>query len=97
MPVEKSFPLERVEVLHDRSLTGETEMRLDFPRARRDPFFPLLGLDELQDVSLPIGEHEIMLHEKWIIASSNEQILGLLERARVIPATSGIPWRWTKD
>ena len=47
--VQKAFPLQRVDVLHHRSLAGEAEMMLDFARARGDAFFALLGLDEFQD------------------------------------------------
>ena len=55
--IEKAFPLEGAEVLHDRGLAGEAKMMLDLARARRDSFFPLLGLDEFQNASLPLGEH----------------------------------------
>jgi hypothetical protein len=55
VPIEKSFALECGQVLHDRSLTGEAEMLLNFPRARRDTFFALLVLDKIENASLPIG------------------------------------------
>jgi hypothetical protein len=32
-------------------------MMLNLARARRDSFFPLLGLDEFQNASLALGEH----------------------------------------
>jgi hypothetical protein len=36
---------------------------LDLTRARRDSFFALLGLDEFQNVSLPLGEHVVRMNE----------------------------------
>ena len=57
MPIEKTFPLEGAEVLHDRGLAGEAEMMLDLARARRDSFFPLLGLNEFENAPLALGEH----------------------------------------
>jgi hypothetical protein len=32
-------------------------MILDFARARRDSFLALLGLNEIENASLPIGQH----------------------------------------
>ncbi len=73
MAIEKSFSLQRVEVLHDRGLAGESKMLLDFARARRDPFLALLGLDETEDVLLPLREHGIsLISNETRIASSNE-------------------------
>src|SRR4051794_3642624 len=57
MAVDKTFPLECVEVLHDRRLTGEAEVLLNLARTRRDSFLALFALNESEDVSLTIGEH----------------------------------------
>ena len=59
--IEKSLSLEGIEVLHDRGLTGESKMLLDFAGARRDPFLSLLALDEAEDFLLSAGEHDIIL------------------------------------
>jgi hypothetical protein len=32
-------------------------MILDFARARRNAFFPLLALNKIKHTSLPVGEH----------------------------------------
>ena len=61
MTLEKPFPLERGNVLHDRGLTREAEVFLNLARARRQPFGALFGLDEVQDVLLPGREHMNML------------------------------------
>ena len=53
--LKKSFFLQRGNVLHHRRLAGEPEMTLDFARARGDAFFPLLPLDEIENVSLAFG------------------------------------------
>src|SRR4030095_729575 len=45
--VKKTLALQRRDVLHHRSLTGESEMTLDFARARRNPLFSLLALDKV--------------------------------------------------
>ena len=58
MPIEKPFPLEGGDVLHDGGLAGEPKMRLDLARAWGDAFFALLVLDEFKDASLPLGEHD---------------------------------------
>ena len=55
--VEKTFSLECCDVLHDGCLAGESEMLLDFARARRDAFFSLLALNKIKDATLPVGEH----------------------------------------
>ena len=55
--LEKAFPLEHSQVLHDRGLTRETEVLLNLARARRQPFGALFRLDELQDIFLPGSEH----------------------------------------
>jgi hypothetical protein len=57
VPVEKTFPLQGREVLHYRCLAGEPEMTLDFARARRNAFFPLLALNKIQHAPLPVGKH----------------------------------------
>ena len=59
--LEKSFPLERDDVLHYRCLTREPKMTLDFARARGDAFLALLALDKMEDVPLPIGQHELSI------------------------------------
>src|SRR5204862_5425588 len=53
--IKNPFALQQPEVLHDRRLTGEAEMMLDFPRAAGDSFFPLLTLNEIEDLLLPLG------------------------------------------
>jgi hypothetical protein len=57
-------------------LARETEVLLDLAGAGRDSLFPLLRLDELQDASLPIGEHIVRMNEKPTGASSNEHVEG---------------------
>src|SRR6266852_8213639 len=74
MSIKKTFTFERGDVLHDRCLTGEAEMTLNFAGARRDPFFPLLVLDKIENVFLTIGQHSDMIAESDHRASSNEQI-----------------------
>jgi hypothetical protein len=59
--LQKSFSLERDEVLHHRSLTGETEMVLDFARARRESFLTLLTLDEIEHAFLPRSQHAFIV------------------------------------
>ena len=53
--LEKSFFLERGDVLHHRRLTGESKMTLDFARARSESFVALLALNEIQNASLSIS------------------------------------------
>src|SRR5215467_8432033 len=53
--LEKSFFLERGDVLHHRCLTGKPKMTLDFTRARRDAFLALLALDEIQNFFLSVS------------------------------------------
>src|SRR6266403_701194 len=53
--IKNPFSLQHAEVLHDRGLTGEAEMILDFSGARGDSFFPLLTLNEIEDLLLPLG------------------------------------------
>src|SRR5437763_1067339 len=55
--IEKSFAFQSCDVLHDRRLAGETEVVLNFARARRDSFLALLGLNEIEYAFLPIGQH----------------------------------------
>ena len=55
--IEKSFAFQSCDVLHDRGLAGETEVVLNFARARRDSFLALLGLNEIEHAFLPIGQH----------------------------------------
>jgi hypothetical protein len=57
VPVEKTFSLQRRDVLHHRRLAGEPEMILNFARARRNAFFPLLALNKIKHAPLPVGEH----------------------------------------
>jgi hypothetical protein len=38
-------------------LAGEPEMTLDFARAWRNAFFPLLALNKIQHALLPVGKH----------------------------------------
>ena len=57
MPIEKTFALERGNVLHDGGLAGETKMALDFARAWRDPFLALLALDKIENVFLTVRQH----------------------------------------
>src|ERR1051325_7512134 len=54
VPLEKSFLLERRDVLHRRSLTGEPKMTLDFACARGESAVALLALDEIQNFFLTI-------------------------------------------
>jgi len=57
MPIEKTFALERGNVLHDRCLAGETKMALDFARAWRNPFLALFPLDKIENVFLTVRQH----------------------------------------
>src|SRR6266404_1674579 len=57
MTIEKSFAFQSCDVLHDRCLARETEVVLNFARARRDSFLTLLGLNEIEHAFLPIGQH----------------------------------------
>src|SRR5207237_1571990 len=63
MALQKSFSLERGEVLHHRSLAGEMEMALDFTRARGQSFFALLALDEIEDAFLPLSQPYVSI---WV-------------------------------
>jgi hypothetical protein len=54
MSIKKSLSLERSDVLHHGGLAGETEMTLDFARARRNAFLTLLVLNEIQNAPLPL-------------------------------------------
>ena len=74
MTVEKSFPLERVDVLHHRRLARETEMMLDLARAWRDAFLTLLELNEFQDAALSLREHVVCSSRNNGSSSSNEQL-----------------------
>src|SRR3984893_8313862 len=75
MPIEKTFALERGNVLHDRCLAGETKMALDFARAWRNSFLALLALDKIENVFLTVRQHCLMIAEINHRASSNEQML----------------------
>ena len=61
MTLEKSFPLERGEILHHRSLAGEMKMTLDLARARRETALTLFALDEIENFSLPFRQHELSI------------------------------------
>ena len=74
MPIKKTLSLQRGDVLHHRRLAGEPKMTLDLARARRDAFLALLALDEIENVSLPIGQHVCIIVRTFAKTSSNEQI-----------------------
>jgi hypothetical protein len=57
LPVDETLALQDGNVLHHRCLTAKAEVVLNFARARGNSFLPLLVLNELQDVSLPISKH----------------------------------------
>ena len=57
MPIEKTFALERGNVLHDRGLACETKMALDFARAWCNSFLALLALDKIENVFLTVRQH----------------------------------------
>ena len=59
MPTEKAFALKCGNVLHYRCLTGEPKMFLNLACARRDSFFPLLALDEIENVFLTMRQHAL--------------------------------------
>ncbi len=61
MSVEETFPLQNVEVLHDRRLAGEAEVLLNLARAGRYSFLALFGLNEAEHVPLSVGEHDVSL------------------------------------
>src|SRR6266480_7551562 len=72
--LEKSFLLERGDVLHHRCLTGETKMTLNFARARGQSPVALFALDKIEDFFLPLGEHELSIAGLDCRASSNEHL-----------------------
>ena len=72
MPVQETFSFQRRDVLHHRRLAGEPEMILDFARAGRNAFFPLLALNEIKHAPLPVGEHTAPCFKAQGHASSNE-------------------------
>jgi hypothetical protein len=49
-------------------------MMLDLARARRDSFFPLLGLNEFQNAPLALGEHAHIMRRQTDVSSSNEHL-----------------------
>ena len=57
MPIEKTFSLQRRDVLHYRGLAGESKVILDFTRAWRDPLLALLALDKIENSPLPLRQH----------------------------------------
>ena len=59
--LQKSFSLERGDVLHHRRLTGESKMTLDFARARSESFVALLALDKIENAFLPLRQHELSI------------------------------------
>src|SRR5256885_15899178 len=59
--LQNPFSFERGDVLHHRRLTGESKMALDLARARRDSFFPLLALDEIEDALLSLSQHKLSI------------------------------------
>src|SRR5205823_5028899 len=61
VPIKKAFSLQRGDVLHHRCLAGESEMILDFARARRDPLLPLLTLNKIKNAFLSLGQHAGMI------------------------------------
>src|SRR4051794_4845047 len=67
VPIEETLPFQGCDVLHDGGLAREPEVVLNFTRAWRDPFFPLLRLDEFQDSSLPVRQHGLTMTELvWV-------------------------------
>ena len=78
VPIEKTFSLQCRDVLHHRRLAGEPEMILDFSRARRNAFLPLLALNKIKHAPLPVGEHAGTLFKAADQASSNEHSALLL-------------------
>src|SRR2546421_12058774 len=72
--LEKSFFLERGDVLHHRRLAGETKMTLDFAGARSESFVTLFALDEIENALLSRGQHELSIAGSNCDASSNEQV-----------------------
>src|SRR5262245_16364228 len=78
VPAEKTFSLERRDILHHGSLAGEPEMNLDFARSRRNIFLALLALNKIKDTSLPVGEHTGTISQAQDRASSNEHPSTLL-------------------
>src|SRR5205823_7155284 len=70
--LEKSFFLERADVLHHRSLTREMKMTLDLARARGQSALALFALDEIEDLFLALSQHELSIAALDGDASSNE-------------------------
>jgi hypothetical protein len=78
--LEKSFLLERGDVLHHRCLTRETKMTLDFTCAWGQSALALFALDEIENFFLAIGEHELSIAGLNCGASSNEHLSLLTPR-----------------
>src|SRR3954470_20874304 len=61
LAVDETFSLQHGDVLHNRCLTRETKMILNFASAGCESFFTLFVLDELKNIALPVGEHKWMM------------------------------------
>src|SRR5207302_4466794 len=72
--LEKSFFLERADVLHDRSLAREMKMTLDLARARSESVLALFALDEIENLFLALSQHELSIAAMNSDASSNEHL-----------------------
>ena len=81
MTLEKSFFLERADVLHDRSLAREMKMTLDLARARSESALALFALDKIENFSLPLRQHELSIAAMDCGASSNEHCARVAPRA----------------
>ena len=59
MAIEEAFAFECGNVLHHRRLARKPKMLLNLARARRDAFFPLLALDEIENAFLTTCQHAL--------------------------------------
>ena len=55
-PAERALGGERVEVTLDPKRAGEAEVRLDFAQRRRHAVLAMVGVDEVENLLLPVGE-----------------------------------------
>jgi hypothetical protein len=75
MSTEKTFSLQRGDVLHYRCLAGKPEMILDFACAGCDSFLSLLALDKIENAPLSLGQHPYIIIRTATKASSNEHLV----------------------
>src|ERR1041385_559735 len=87
--VEKTFSLQRRDILHHGRLAGEPEVILNLARARCKTLFALLVLNKIKHAPLPLGQHEESSFRSLHDASSNEHFDISLGRASSPPHAAG--------